>query len=141
MLGFSITTSAAPYDKEELRPKINGQLFFPQLNLENPEKCRDSVDLGAMKNSQWAICDKIELNNLDVTLNSQYQLLRKNLEKGSKDALTEAQKAWLKYREQWCRFEQVGPSQGSMGEASYTSCLLDVTNRQIGRIKELANAN
>ena len=138
---LSSMTNAEPYGKEELKPTINGQLFFPKLNLENPEKCRDSVDFGAMKNSQWAICDKIELNILDGILNSRYQSLRKKLDTEQKEALTKGQKAWLKFREEWCRFEQIGPLEGPMGEARYTSCLLEMTIKQINRIKELAELN
>ena len=122
-------TNAEPYGKEELKPTINGQLFFPKLNLENPEKCRDSVDFGAM------------LNILDGILNSRYQSLRKKLDTEQKEALTKGQKAWLKFREEWCRFEQIGPLEGPMGEARYTSCLLEMTIKQINRIKELAELN
>lgn len=132
-------TNAEPYGKEELKPTINGQLFFPKLNLENPEKCRDSVDFGAMKNNQWSICDKIELNLLDGLLNSHYQSLRKKLDTEQKEALKKGQKAWLKFREEWCRFEQIGLLEGPMGEARYTSCLLEMTSKQTNRIKELAD--
>ena len=138
---LSSMTNAEPYDKEELKPTINGQLIFPKLNLENPEKCRDSVDFGAMKNSQRAICDKIELNLLDRILNSRYQSLRKKLDTEQKQTLTNGQKAWLKFREEWCRFEKIGPLEGPMGEARYTSCLLEMTSKQISRIKELTELN
>lgn len=132
-------THAAPFGEKELKPTLDGQtLIFPQLDLSSPEKCRDSVDLGEMKNSQWAICDKIELNDLDLTLNSSYQFLRSKLDKEQKEFLTKGQKAWLNFRDEWCRFEQVGPPQGPMGEAVYTMCLIEITKRQINRIKDLS---
>jgi len=114
-------------------------LLFPNLNLADPEKCRDSVDLGGMKNSQWAICDKIEINILDLTLNSSYQNLRKKLDAKQKEALTKAQRSWLKYREEWCSFELVGPPKAGMGEALYTNCIVEITKKQIARIQELSD--
>ena len=36
------------------------------------QKCMDSVDLGAMKNSQWAACAAQELKRQDATLNAEY---------------------------------------------------------------------
>ena len=99
------------------------------------QKCMDSVDLGAMKNSQWAACAAQELKRQDVTLNAEYTRLRKALSAEQKEALTKAQKSWLKFREDWCRFEEIGPSAPG-GEANYNICLMDLTNRQIDRIKE-----
>ena len=138
VFSFSNIACAAPYGEKDLKPTLDGKnLIFPQLNLSSPERCRDSVDLGAMKNSQWAICDKLELNILDASLNSSYQLLRKKLDKEQKEILTKGQKSWLNFREEWCLFEQVGPSQGPMGEARYTSCLIEMTEKQINRLNRL----
>ena len=130
---------AAPYGEKELKPTLDGKtLLFPQLDLSSPEKCRDTVDFGAMKNSQWAICDKIELNQLDKILNKSYQLFRIKLVKEQKEALTKGQKSWLSFREDWCRFEGVGSPEAPAGEAHYTSCLIRLTEKQISRLKELS---
>lgn len=130
---------AAPYGEKELKPTLDGKtLIFPQLNLSSPEKCRDTVDFGAMKNSQWAICDKIELNHLDEILNKNYQFLRKNMDKEQKEFLTKGQKSWLIFREEWCRFEEIGSPEAPSGEARYTSCLIQMTEKQITRLKELS---
>lgn len=99
------------------------------------QKCMDSVDLGAMKNSQWAACAAQELKRQDVTLNAEYNKLRKALTAEQKEALTKAQKSWLKFREDWCRFEEVGPSAPG-GEANYNFCVMELTNKQIDKIKE-----
>ena len=132
---------AAPYGEKDLKPTLDGKtLFFPQLNLSNPEKCRDSVDFGAMKNSQFAICDMLEINNLDVELNKHYQAVRKALDAEQKNAITKAQKSWLKFREEWCSFEKIGPPLGLMGDALYTSCFLDIKKKQVEYLKNLAEA-
>lgn len=91
-----------------------------------------------MKNNQWAICDKLELNYLDKTLNANYQVLRKKLDKEQKEFLTKGQKSWLNFREEWCRFEEVGSPEAPSGEARYTSCLIRMTEKQITRLKELS---
>ena len=52
------------------------------------QKCMDSVDLGAMKNSQWAACAAQELKRQDVTLNAMAQMLR--LHKGNVSAAAKA---------------------------------------------------
>ncbi|MFB6404519.1 lysozyme inhibitor LprI family protein, partial [Pseudomonas putida] len=92
-------------------------------------------NLNARRHSQWAACAAQELKRQDVTLNAEYTRLRKALSAEQKEALTKAQKSWLKFREDWCRFEEIGPSAPG-GEANYNFCLMDLTNRQIDRIKE-----
>ena len=99
------------------------------------EKCMDSVDLGASKNSQWASCSEQELKRQDVILNAEYNKLRKNLSAEQRALLTKGQKSWLKFREDWCRFEEQSASAPG-GVVNYYFCLLDTTEKQIGRIKE-----
>ena len=98
------------------------------------QKCMDNVDLGALKNSQFAACGEQELKQQDVTLNASYNKLRAGLSPEQREALIKGQRAWLTYRENWCRFEEVGPSAPG-GYANYTSCLLFVTDLQIKSIK------
>ena len=100
------------------------------------DKCMDKVDLGAMKNSQWASCAAEEGKRQDVTLNTEYKQLRESLEPEQRDALLKAQRSWLKFREDWCRFEEVGPGAPG-GAASYQFCLLEVTDKQIEALKSL----
>lgn len=90
------------------------------------EKCMDAVDLGAMKNSQWASCASTELKIIDSALNSSYKKLQANLDNEQKNALTKSQRAWLKYREERCNFELIGPSAPG-GNASHAFCMLEMT--------------
>ena len=100
------------------------------------EKCMDGVDLGAFKNTQWASCGEQELKLQDDTLNSEYTKLRKSLSPEQRELLTKGQKSWLKFREDWCRFEEQGPSAPG-GMVNYGFCLLDTTDKQIDLIKGL----
>lgn len=104
------------------------------------EKCMDEVDLGAFKNTQWASCGAQEIKRQDVILNVEYKKLKSNLSTEQKEALIKAQKSWLKYREDWCRFEEVGPSAPG-GEAGLNLCIILLTNKQIDAIKDLQQAN
>ncbi len=94
------------------------------------EKCMDSIDHGGMKNSQMATCTAEEVKRQDVTLNAEYRRLRESLSPAQRESLLTAQRSWLKFREDWCRFEEVGPAAPG-GLASYYFCLLEVTDRQI----------
>ena len=100
------------------------------------DKCMDSVDLGAFKNSQWASCAEHEIKRQDATLNTEYNKLRKSLSADQKESLTKAQRAWLKFREDWCKFEEASPSAPG-GVANYNFCILELTDKQIDAIKGL----
>lgn len=96
--------------------------------------CMESVDLGGFKNSQWADCMTAELQRQDVELNIQYRNLRSSLSTEERNALTQAQRTWLKFREQWCRFEEQSPIAPG-GTVNYLSCLLRLTDQQIEAIE------
>lgn len=98
------------------------------------EKCMDSIDYGAMKNSQMATCSAEEVKRQDVTLNAEYRRLRESLSPAQRESLLTAQRSWLKFREDWCRFEEVAPTAPG-GLANYYFCLLEVTDRQIEAFK------
>lgn len=100
------------------------------------EKCMETVDLGAFKNTQWASCAQQEVKRQDTILNIEYNKLRKKLSPDQRDSLTKGQRSWLKFREDWCRFEEKGPSAPG-GEANYYFCVLEQTDKQIDAIKTL----
>ena len=98
------------------------------------DACMDSVDYGALKNSQWAACAEEELARQDVSLNAEYKTLRASLSMEQKDDLLQGQRAWLKYRDSWCRFTEQGNSAPG-GIVNYGFCMLDLTDKQIELIK------
>lgn len=97
--------------------------------------CMDNVNLGAFKNSQWEACALEEITRQDAVLNTQYRAVRNALSTEQKEAMLKGQRAWLKYREDWCRFEEVGETAPG-GNANYLFCILDLTDQQIARIKD-----
>lgn len=98
-------------------------------------KCMDAVDLGAFKNSQWASCAAQETKVQDAILNSEYNKLIKMLNPEQRVALKNGQRSWIKFRDEWCRCEELGPSAPG-GVASFNFCILDLTTKQINKLKE-----
>ena len=100
------------------------------------QECMDKVDLGAMKNSQWYACYTEELARQDKVLNAEYRALQSRIPPETKDALTKAQRAWIAYRESWCKLEQELPNAPG-GEVNYQACMLDQTIAQINKLKDV----
>lgn len=98
--------------------------------------CMDKVDLGAMKNSQWYACYTQELARQDKVLNAEYRALQGRIPAEAKDPLIKAQRAWIAYREAWCKLEQELPNAPG-GEVNYQACLLDQTLLQINKLKDV----
>jgi uncharacterized protein YecT (DUF1311 family) len=100
------------------------------------QACMDKVDLGAMKNSQWYACYTEELARQDKVLNAEYRDLQGRIPPDAKDALTKGQRAWIAYREAWCKLEQQLPNAPG-GEVNYQACMLEQTLTQIGKLKDV----
>ncbi len=99
------------------------------------DACMDAVDYSAMKNSQMSECIQAELARQDKTLNAVYKNLRNNLSAEQKNLLLQGQRAWLTYRENWCRFDEQGNTAPG-GVVNYNLCMLDLTDTQIRLIEE-----
>lgn len=100
------------------------------------ETCMDKVDLGALKNSQWAACADQELKKVDATLNTYYRKLQQQLEPEQREALKKSQRAWLQYREARCSFEALGPVAPG-GAASQSLCMLEMTAQKADYLRDL----
>jgi len=100
------------------------------------QACMDKVNLGAMKNSQWYACYTQELARQDKVLNTEYRALQGRIPPEAKDPLIKAQRAWIAYREAWCKLEQELPNAPG-GEVNYQACLLDQTLLQINKLKDV----
>ena len=100
------------------------------------ETCMDKVDLGALKNSQWAACADQELKKVDAALNTYYRKLQQQLEPEQREALKKSQRAWLQYREARCSFEALGPVAPG-GAASQSLCMLEMTAQKADYLRDL----
>jgi uncharacterized protein YecT (DUF1311 family) len=100
------------------------------------QTCMDNVDLGAMKNAQWYACYVEELSRQDKVLNTEYRALQGRIPPEAKDLLTKGQRAWIAYRDAWCKLEQELPNAPG-GEVNFQSCMLEQTLAQINRLKDV----
>lgn len=96
--------------------------------------CMDNAEDSPYRNAEWNSCIAAELAVQDSVLNAEYQILRVSLSAEQKSALLQGQKAWLTYRESWCRFTEQGNSAPG-GAINYSLCMLDLTDKQIELIK------
>jgi len=98
-------------------------------------KCMDAVDLGAGKNGQFEACYRAELKVQDRRLNEEYRKLQTRQKGEARTLLTNAQKAWMGYRDGWCRYVgtlDLAPSP----EVNHAACLVELTADQVKRLKE-----
>lgn len=102
--------------------------------------CYDKVELGGFKNSQWAACDDAELLRLDKKLNLVYGKVRGAMDASQKSQMTKGQKAWLDYRESWCRYLEAANLLAPSGRAQYTSCMVSMTDQKINELLDLESA-
>ena len=69
----------------------------------------------------------------DTKLNKLYKQLTAKSEGKEKDALRDAQRAWVAYRDKECDYETIGEEGGSIRPMEISICVADKTN---ARIKE-----
>ncbi len=98
------------------------------------QNCMDRINDDEFRRYQFMDCVTEELTRQDAILNTEYKILKNSLSEEQKNQLVKAQRAWLKYREDWCRFDENG-LQAPGGSINYTLCLLDITDVQIDLIK------
>jgi uncharacterized protein YecT (DUF1311 family) len=79
-------------------------------------------------------CISAELKRQDVLLNENYRKLMASLSTKRKQALQEAQRAWLKFRDTNCDF-YYDPDGGTAARVDANECVLNTTT---DRAKELA---
>lgn len=80
-------------------------------------------------------CAQLSYQQSDRTLNEVYQNLSSKLTDSEKDALTEAQLAWLDYRDQHCDFATREAVGGTGYEGYRNNCLEDLTRDRTEELK------
>jgi uncharacterized protein YecT (DUF1311 family) len=99
-------------------------------------KCMNDVDLGAFKNTQWGACYEAELARQNKRLELEYKKLRAEYKSVDMKPLDEAKNSWLKYREQWCHYEEALPI-APTPYVNYRACLVNTTIEQINKIQKI----
>jgi uncharacterized protein YecT (DUF1311 family) len=83
-------------------------------------------------------CIGAETKRQDARLNDNYKRLLSKLSANRKKALTEAQRAWISFRDANCRF-YYDPDGGSLARVSASECTLNATADRAAELKQLTD--
>lgn len=114
LLGVAIAPSFA---------QSSSQLLTQRVNCDSPQTT-----------TEMNICAGREYQVADRKLNSVYQALRSKLSGQQQKRMTDAQLAWIKFRDATCAYERGQFEGGTMAGPVGTSCLARITQQ---RTKEL----
>jgi uncharacterized protein YecT (DUF1311 family) len=81
------------------------------------------------------ICEGKKLDKADAALNDVYAKLSRKVSAEGKAKLLDAQRAWLKYRDQQCAFETLATVGGSIHPMEVAICLTELTKDQTKRLR------
>lgn len=95
---------------------------------------KDSPCSGGAVTTDLVDCLSKARGSSDAKLNSLYQGIRKKLEAGDADRLTETQRLWIKYRDANCSAERELYTGGTASSPAYLACLEAMTR---ARTKDL----
>jgi uncharacterized protein YecT (DUF1311 family) len=84
-----------------------------------------------------AECHRRETNVWDARLNARYKKLMATLSPAAAKGLKEAQRAWMAYRDAFCKAVMLTYEGGSMGMVSSAYCHMDLTAHQALRLEKL----
>ncbi|MGJ3247212.1 MAG: lysozyme inhibitor LprI family protein [Elainellaceae cyanobacterium] len=134
-------------DRTEQLEQLNLQsmdrlLHVPETNWENLGNVTVNGYVMDCENPQTTVemntCAGLAYEKKDDTLNQVYQDLRTDLDSLAIEKLTDAQLAWIDFRDAHCAFE-VSDAEGGTGYSTYlSSCLARLTG---DRTEELQNMN
>ncbi|MGJ3252783.1 MAG: lysozyme inhibitor LprI family protein [Elainellaceae cyanobacterium] len=134
-------------DRTEQLEQLNLQgmdrlLHVPETNWENLGSVTVNGYVMDCENPQTTVemntCAGLAYEKTDDTLNQVYQELRADLNSTAIEKLTDAQLAWIDFRDAHCTFE-VSDAEGGTGYSTYlSSCLARLTS---DRTEDLQNLN
>ncbi|GAW41603.1 hypothetical protein SH203_02012 [Brevundimonas sp. SH203] len=78
------------------------------------------------------------LQRADSALNSQYTATMARLSPASRTLLRTAQRTWISFRDQQCRFEASGVQGGSAYPMVHSTCLAQLTTERTQQLRNLA---
>ena len=115
---------------------IRAMLSSPNSGYDE-EQIRSEIAKGCDGNGDMAVCAWYKYFQADVRLNDSYSKAMKWLQEPSaREALRDAQRAWISYRDASCRFETSAWEGGSFRSVATALCWESMTRN---RTKELAN--
>lgn len=103
---------------------------------DDPEFCPEGRTQLDMNN-----CAAAELEAADSVLNRTYQRLLRVIEPGRVDALREAQRAWIRFRDAECELQSSEFEGGSMRPAVHALCLADLSKKRAEALEDMLSAD
>lgn len=94
-----------------------------------PIDCADPATQAAM-----TACADRDRQAADDALSAMYRSLANRLPGPDRDALREARRAWIAYRDAQCAFESAGVRGGSVHPFVLATCLAEITQMQTDRL-------
>jgi len=101
------------------------QLIAQKVNCNNPHT---TVDM--------TICADREYQTADKKLNQIYRQLQAKLSRNQKQRMTNAQLAWIKFRDANCDYERGQFEGGTMASPIGISCLAEMTEKRTKELQE-----
>lgn len=84
-------------------------------------------------------CAQAKKAQTDKRLNDVYRRYRQRLQPAHKQKLTDAQRAWLAFRESWCSFIASGAEGGTVQPLVLSECLRGVTEQRIKQLEQVSS--
>jgi len=103
------------------------QLFAQQLKL----NCNSP-----QTTSEINQCASQEVQAADRKLNQVYQQLKPKLRRNQQQRITNAQLAWIKFRDEACNYEKGQFEGGTLASSTYSYCIARVTRQRLSDLEE-----
>lgn len=92
----------------------------------------------AMTQQDMNMCAGQALKQSDKKLNSAYQsLMGKSKDAQYKNALKQAQRSWIKYRDDDCKLAALPSTGGSVQSMAYSGCLTEKTDQRVAELNKM----
>jgi uncharacterized protein YecT (DUF1311 family) len=121
-----------------IRAALAAVLFLVAVPVFADEACdrKDQSQMG------MNACAEADAAAADTELNAAYKQLAAKAEGKEKDALRDAQRAWIVFRDKECDFETIGEEGGSIRPMEISICIAERTKERSTELKHfLACAN
>jgi uncharacterized protein YecT (DUF1311 family) len=135
----SPTEAIAP-DSPSPDPSEASPSTSPSDNAGKPTAPVATADCSnAATQTELDACAKSVYESADAKLNDTYQKLASSLNEGDRQLLTDAELAWIEFRDQNCDFEQSLFEGGSVQPTVYYSCLERMTKARTQQLESQFN--
>lgn len=106
-------------------------LVAASLFVAAPAIAAETCDRNDQTQTGMNMCAKADFDAADAKLNQLYKQLAAKAEGGEKNALRDAQRAWVAYRDKECIYETSGSEGGSIRPMEEWQCATALTDARV----------